>query len=160
MTGHVLSGWPGTATGLTAIGACVVLGLLAPRLIPRRWHGRAHPWVHRLITVVMYCGACALLLTPPGRDLVHGIRVVAGWLGGVSSGWGYAAVSVAGVFLILTIALALTTEPHPRAGWYAVMLVIVLALVPGGWLHSVLMATSGPGTTAAQAVATWIGGRR
>jgi hypothetical protein len=155
----VLPGWPGTAAGLTVIGACVVLGLFAPRLIPRRWHGRAHPWVHRLVTAGMYCGAVALLFTPPGRDLENWILDVLALFGGVASGWGYAAVVILGLFLLLAIILALTMEPHPRAGWYAVTLVVILALAPGGWLHSVLAATEGPGAAAAQAVAQALGGR-
>lgn len=152
-----LSGWPGTAAGLTAIGACVVLGMFAPRLIPRRWN-RAHPWLHRLLAALMYCGACALLVTPVGQGAVRGIAAAFGLLGGVSTGLGHAAVVIAALFLLLTVALALTTEPHPRAIWYAFGLVIVLALVPGGWLHSLLAATSGPGRLAASAVASWMGG--
>lgn len=153
----ILPGWAGTATGLTAIGACVVLGMFAPRLIPRRW-GRAHPWLHRLLAVLMYCGACALLVTPVGAGAVHGIQSALGLVGGVSAGWGRAAVTVAALFLLLTVLLAVTTEPHPRAIWYAFGLVLVLALVPGGWFHQLLAATSGPGRLAAAAFASALGG--
>jgi hypothetical protein len=152
-----LTGWRGTATGLTVIGACVVLGIFAPRMFPRRW-ARAHPWLHRLIAVLMYSGACALLFTPIGHGLIQAADAALTWHGALRSGPGHAAVVIAGLLMLLIVALALTTEPHPRAGWYAVILVAVLAVVPGGVLHLLLAATEAPGAAAAAAFSSLLGG--
>lgn len=155
----VIGGWPGTGAGLLLIGACAVILYFAPRLVPRRFHKHAHPWLHRAITVLMYCGACALLVTGAGHWLVSALGDVTGPLGGLGSGAGRAAIDIVALFLALTVLLAVTTEPAPRAGWYAVLLVIVLALVPGGWPAHLLAVTSRPGQAVAASVASWFGGR-
>jgi hypothetical protein len=153
----VLSGWPGTVAGLTAIGACAVLVWFAPRLVPRKWHRHAHPWLYRLVTLLMYCGAVAVLVTPVGQGIIRPLRALVGYLAG-QTGVIVVAVDVGALFLFFTVLMGLLTEPHPRAGWYAIALVVFLTLIPAGLPAELLAATSGPGEAAAHAVATALGG--
>ena len=69
-----------------------------------------------------------------------------------------AGIILAGIFLVLTVAVAMISEPGMRGAYFAVVLVFALALVPGGFLHGILVATAPPGRALAATVAGWWGG--
>jgi len=155
---NAVTGWPAAGAGVVTLGLVIIAGSFASRLIPNRWHRRTHPVLHRLFILLGYAGATALLVTTAGQFIVRALGWAAGVLSSVGSGWGLAGVVILGVFLLLTVITALVAEPGMRGVYYAIALVFVLALVPGGFLHSILVATSGPGRAWASAVAGWAGG--
>lgn len=151
-------GWPAAGAGLVTLGVVLIAGRFMSRLIPNRWHRHTHPWLHRLFILLAYAGATALLVTTAGHFIVATLNAAAGLLNGFGSDWGHAAIIIAGVFLILTVITALVSEPGMRGCYYAIILVFVLALVPGGFLHSVLVATAVPGRAWSAGVAGMLGG--
>ena len=153
-----VQGWPAAGAGLVTLGLVLILGAFHPRLVPRRFHRFTHPWAHRLFILLAYAGATALLVTSAGHFITGVLEAAAGLLSGFGSGWGRAAIIIAGVFLILAVCTALVAEPGMRGAYYAVLLVFVLALVPGGFLHAVLVTTAAPGRAWSAGVAVALGG--
>jgi hypothetical protein len=148
-----IGGWAGTGVGLILIGACVVASWFVHHA-----PASARPWVDRLLIVGMYCGTAALLVTTIGLRALRLLRDLLGLFGGTGAGLGKAAVYIAAVFLLLTVLVAVIKTPDFSAAMYAVALVFVLALVPGGFLHGVYAATAVPGQQAAGWFAAWLGG--
>jgi hypothetical protein len=148
-----INGWVGTGAGCITIAVCI-LATLFVHLLP----AVTHKWVHRGLIVLMYCGATAVLVTTIGQFTLRMARDVTGWFGGVSTGIGFVAIVVASLFLLLAVVAALIKMPVPGAGYLAVVLVFMLALVPGGWLHSLFAYTAAPGQHISAQLATWIGG--
>lgn len=148
-----VSGWVGTGAGAIMIGACVIASLFVGRL-----PAASHPWIHRALIAGMYCGATAVAVTTIGQFTLRMVRDLTGFLGGVQSGIGYVAVVLAALFLLLTVVSALIWLPAVSAGYLAALLVLALALVPGGALRSAYDATAAPGQHAAAQLAAWLGG--
>lgn len=148
-----ISGWAGNGAGLIVIAVCVIASWFIHRL-PKF----SHPWIHRALIVLCYCGAVAVLATGMGRFIVRLERDVTGWLGGTATGLGHAALIVACVFLVLTVAAALIWEPVVPVAYLGVGLVFLFALGPGGALHGLYAATAVPGDRLAHSLATWLGG--
>ena len=148
-----ISGWVGTGVGVIAIGICV-LATWFVHLLPKA----LHPWLHRFLIVLMYCGAAAVIVTPIGQYAVRYATDLLNLLGGVSTGIGHVAIVLGALFLLLSIVLALVKAPDPSAGYLAAGLVFLLALGAGGALHQLYAATEAPGQQFATSVATWLGG--
>jgi hypothetical protein len=148
-----ISGWLGSGAGVVVIGLCIIMMIFIPRL-----PGWSHQWVHRLLIAIMYCGGSALAVTTLGGYVLEALGWIAGWFGGTTSGIGYVTIVVASSFLLLTVAVCLIWEPDPGAAYLAAGLPLVLALVPGGFLHAVYVTTSWPAQQATLVIAHWVGG--
>lgn len=148
-----IGSWIGTGAGVILIGACFIVGMFtshAPKF--------SHPWVHRLLIFGVYFGATAVLATAGGQLLLGWADTVAGWFGGFGSGPGKVAIVLAGLFLLLSVLIAVIKVPSLSAMSLALLLAFVLALVPGGFLHQFYVVTSVPGQQYADAFSSWLGG--
>jgi hypothetical protein len=148
-----ISGWVGTGAGLIVIGACLIAVMFVNHL--PKW---AQPWAHRALIIGMYAGATAVLVTTLGQYALHWVTVIAGFFGGFGSGLGKAAIVLAGLFLLLTVAIGLWKVPDAAVATLAVALAFLLALTPGGILHQFYVTTAAPGQQLAATVASWLGG--
>jgi hypothetical protein len=148
-----ISGWVGTGAGLITIGVCVVAFMFV-RHLPKF----SHPLIHRALIIGMYCGAAAVLVTTIGQYALRVIRDIVGFFGGFSSGIGRVALIITAVLLLLSVAIAVIKLPEPGAAYLAIGLVVVLALVPGGFLHQFYAVTAIPGQQAAGQLSAWLGG--
>lgn len=148
-----LGSWVGTGAGVILIGACFIVAIFvghAPKF--------SHPWIHRLLILGVYAGATAVLATEGGQ-LIRGLaNRIAGYFGGFGSGIGYAAIVLAGLFLLLSFLIAVIKVPSLGAMSLALLLAFTLALVPGGFLHQFYVVTAAPGQQYAEQFATWLGG--
>lgn len=148
-----ISGWAGNAVGIIVVGLCFVAARFVNHL-----PSATHPWVHRFLIVAMYAGATAVLITPVGQFFIHLATMAAGWFGGFGTGLGKAAIIIAGFFLLASVIVALIKVPSAAAATTAALLVFVLALEPGGFLHQFYVTTAVPGQQFAAQMAAWMGG--
>ena len=148
-----ISGWVGTGAGLITIAACLILAGFV-HYLPKF----SHPWLHRGLIIAAYCGATAVIVTTIGQFIIRMVEDAAGLLGGFSSGIGFAAITLAGLFLLLTVLVAVIKVPVPGMMVLAVGLAFTLALVPGGFLHDFYAETAIPGQQLAGQIASWLGG--
>ena len=148
-----LGSWIGTGAGVIMIGACFIVGIFSNHL-PKF----SHPWLHRLLIVGVYAGATAVLATAGGQLLLGWANTIAGFFGGFASGIGYAAIVLAGFFLLLSFLIAVIKVPSLAAMTLALLLAFTLALVPGGFLHNFYVVTAAPGQQYATQFAAWLGG--
>lgn len=148
-----ISGWLGSGAGIVVIGLCVVISIYMHRL-PKM----THPWVNRLLICGMFAGGSALVVTTIGGWALEGIHWAAGLIGGTSYGIGYAAVVITASFLAVTVLVCLIWVPDIGTAYIAVALPLVLALPPGGFLHTVYLVTTYPAQQATETIAHWLGG--
>lgn len=146
-------GWLGSGAALIVIGVCYVA--------MRHMHhlpGITHPWISRGIIAAMYCAGAALTLTPAGEFCLRLERDIFGWLGGVGSGLGWAAVTIATLFLAAAILVALIWAPSTGFATVAAGAPLIMALATGGVALQLYTATAYPAQQAVSAIATWAGG--
>jgi cytochrome bd-type quinol oxidase subunit 2 len=146
-------GWLGSGAAVIVIGLC----WLAMKHM-HHLHSVAHPWISRAVLAAMYCAGAALTLTPAGTFVIGLERDVLGWLGGVSTGLGWAAVTVATLFLAVSIAVALIWVPTTGFAAVAAGAPLVMALATGGIALQIYTATAYPAQQAVSAIAAWAGG--
>jgi len=145
--------WLGSGAAVVVIGACT-LATVHMHHLP----ARSHPWICRLVIALMYCAGCTLVITPGGEYVTGLERDIAGWFGGVSTGIGWAAVTVAVLFLLAAIAVALVWEPAPGFGYYALTTPFIAVLAAGGAAAQAYQATAVPAQQGAEALARMLGG--
>ena len=148
-----IGGWLGSGAGVVVIGLCVIISIFMGRL-----PAMTHQWIRRGLILGMYCGGAAILVTPLGSVALRGLDWVAGLIGGTAYGIGYVAVVIAGTFLALTVAVCLIWVPDMTAAYVACVLPLILATVPGGFLHQVYVTTTYPAQAATVSIAHWLGG--
>jgi len=155
MTGMTtLASAAGSGAGIVIAGASWVT-MRHMHKLPSGWHASTHPVLHRLCIIGMWAGGSAIALTALGAWIIHAELWTAGLFGGVDHGLGHTAAVLAGLFLAVSVGIALIWVPAEGAAWMALALPFVLAL-SGGHLHALL--TVFPGASFAQQVSTWIGG--
>jgi hypothetical protein len=148
-----IGGWLGDGAAVIVIGFCIVVSIYMHRL-----PGMTHPWIRRLLIVLMYSAGAALIVTPIGSWVVGRLEWAGGLLGGFDNGIGWAAVVIASLFLAGTVFVCLIWAPDMLAAYIAVVLPLVLVLVPGGFMHSVYTATTYPAQQAVESIGHALGG--
>jgi hypothetical protein len=149
-----------TFAGLVGSGAGIVVIALA-LIISAHYHhapSMTHPWIERLVIVLMYAGGSTLAVTQLGAWSDDAIRLVAGWFGGLDAGIPRTALVVTALFLIAGTVIALIFAPSTATGIVAAMIPLVLSLVAGGALHQLYVSTSVPAQAFAANLNAWIAG--
>jgi hypothetical protein len=147
-----IGGWIGTGAAVIVIGLCVIGSIFMSHL-PKVLHS----WIRRLIIVLMFCGGAGLVVTPLGSLALRGLDLLGGLVGGYATGWGWAAVVITSAFLAGTAFVCLIWVPDLTAAYIACVLPLILALVPGGILHSIYTGTTAPAQAAVEALAHSVG---
>jgi len=150
---HGAGGWLGSGAAVITIGACVLT--MTHR---HRFPSATHPWTGRLIIALMYCAGCALVVTPAGEFITGIERDATRWLGGVSTGLGWAAVTIAVLFLLAAITVALIWEPDPGIAYAAAGTPFLACLAGGGIAASAYQLTAVPAQQAVASLARLLGG--
>jgi formate/nitrite transporter FocA (FNT family) len=148
-----MGAWLGSGAAIVVIGACSLITIHMHHLPPR-----SHPWIARLVIAAMYCAGCTLVITAAGEYVTGLERDVTGWFGGVATGIGWAAITVAVLFLLAAIMVALIWEPAPGFGYYALATPFVAVLAAGGLAAQAYQATAVPAQQGAEALARILGG--
>ena len=148
-----IGGWIGSGAGVVVIGVCVIISLFMHHL-----PALTHPWLKRLLIVLMYSGGAALAVTTIGGYALTALHWVGGLLGGTSSGLGWAVVVIVAIFLAATVAVGLIWAPDWITAVLAAVLPLILALVPGGFLGQVYTATAFPAQQLTESIAHGLGG--
>ena len=150
-----IGGWLGGGAAVIVAGLCW--------LLMRHGHhlpAMTHPWQHRLVIVLMYCAGAALLVTTMGAWLLHTLNSLGGFIGGTGpgSGIGWALVTVGALFLFAGVMVALIWIPDPGVAYIAAITPLVLALAPGGFVHSIYVFTTAPAQQLVGQIAHSVGG--
>lgn len=146
--------WAASWSAVAVLAVCAVvihrMGTHGNRL-----PGWAHPILSRFLILGMFVGGCAVALTALGGYVITAELWVTGLAHGNSAGFGHDAAMAAGVFLLLTVVIALVWVPDPRLAWCALALPFVASL-SGGHLRGVL--TILPVVQWCEQISHWIGG--
>jgi hypothetical protein len=148
-----LSGLLGDGAAVIVIGLCVVVSMYMHHL-----PGMTHPWIRRLLIILMFSAGAALIVTPVGSWVVGRLEWAGGYAGGFSSGLGWAAVTIGSLLMAAAVFVCLIWAPDMLAAYIAVVLPLVLVLVPGGFMHSVYTATTYPAQQAVESIGHALGG--
>lgn len=150
-----IGGWLGGGAAIIVAGLCFLLMRFGHHL-PKM----THPWQHRLVIVLMYSAGAALLVTTVGGWLLHGLSSLGGLIGGTSpgSGIGWALVTIGALFLFAGVVVALIWMPDPGVAYIAAVTPLVLALAPGGWVHTIYVVTTAPAQGLVDQLAHSVGG--
>ena len=148
-----IGGWIGSGTGVVVVGLCVIISLFMHRL-----PGVTHPWLKRLLIVLMYGGGAALAVTTIGGYALDALHWVGGLIGGTSAGLGWAVVVIVATFLAATVLVGLIWAPDWVTAIEAAVLPLVLALIPGGILAQAYTATAFPAQQLTESIAHGLGG--
>lgn len=143
----------GSGAALIVIGLCYV-AMRHYRHLP----AAAHPWICRILIVLMLFAGSALVVTPIGGWAIHLITLVGGWLGGLNSGTLHAAIVIAGIVLVAATLASLIWMPADEAALSAVFVPLVLALPAAGALHTLYVLLGDNARTAVTSIASWLGG--
>jgi hypothetical protein len=148
-----LSGLLGDGAAVIVIGLCVVVSMYMHHL-----PGMTHPWIRRLLIVLMYSAGAALILTPVGAWVVGRLEWAGGYAGGFSSGIGWSAVVIGSLLMCAAVFVCLVWAPDMFAAYIAVVTPLILALVPGGFMHSIYSYTTYPAQQAVESIGRALGG--
>ena len=146
--------WAASWAAAAVAGACAVL-LYLMGSHGHRLPSFVHPQVHRAIILGMFVAGAAIALTPLGRYPLAVEDWATGLFGGTASGAGRAAAVVAGIFLLLSVAVGMIWVPAPAVAYMAFALPFVAAL-SGGRLHGILSVL--PVVQWVTEMYAWIGG--
>lgn len=119
-----------------------------------------HPVANRLIIAGMFCAGVVLAATSLGLWVI----AKAHWLGGLTGGTnpgdgiGWSLVTIGALLLAASVAVALIWDPNPSVAYLALVTPLMLALVPGGFLHQAYVFVSSPAASAVNQVAHSLGG--
>jgi hypothetical protein len=114
--------------------------------------GIVHPWLRRLVIVIMYAGGTALAVTTLGALAISGITHAASLVGGLGYGLVRTILVVAILFLLFGVIVGLIWAPDPATAIVAAILPVLLALPLGGIIHGADVALNGPAMALAQAL--------
>jgi hypothetical protein len=145
------------AASWAAVAVLAVCGVVIHRMNTHgnRLPGWAHPILSRVLILGMFVGGCAVALTALGGYVISLELWATGLAHGNAAGLGHDLAIGAGVFLFLTVIIALIWVPDPRLAWAALALPFVAAL-SGGHLHGIL--TLLPAVQWCEQISHWIGG--
>ncbi len=117
-----------------------------------------HPWLGRLNIILMYCGGSVLAAAGLGSVAARAVGWATTTVGGQYAGLINAAVVILALFMLAGTVVALIWAPSPSAALTAIVVPIVLAMVAGGFIHQVYVATTIPGQALAASVSAWLAG--
>ena len=146
------------ATNLLGSGAGVVTIVVGWLLMRHMEHAPtfSHPWLRRLIIVLMYAGGAALAVTSLGSLADSAIVWVAHFGGGIGYGLVHTLVVVAILVFLVGTVVSLIWSPDEATALAAIALPILLALPLGGVLHQVYTALDGPALSLATSINSWL----
>jgi hypothetical protein len=145
------------AASWSAVAVLAVCAVIAHRMGTHgsRLPGFLHPVLSRLLILGMFVGGCAVALTALGGYIIAVELWATDLAHGNAAGFGRDLAVGAGVFLFLTVLIALVWVPDPRLAWCALALPFVAAL-SGGHLHGIL--TVLPVVQWCEEISHWVGG--
>lgn len=142
--------WGVSAAGVIVAALCII-GLRHHRHLP----AATHPISQRAAIFLCYVAGCAVALTAAGALVNRVLAWALGVTGGTGSVAGHTAITVAGIALVASVAVALIFVPDPAAAWLALATPFILNAA-GGHLHALLNVV--PAQQVTEAIAKWIGG--
>ena len=150
-----IGGWLGGGAALIVAGLCWLLMRYGHHL-----PAMTHPWQHRAVIVLMFCAGAALLVTTVGAWVLRMLGTLGGLIGGTGpgSGIGRALVTIGALALFAGVVVALIWIPDPGVGYIALVTPLVLALAPGGFVHTIYVVTTAPAQQLVDQLAHSVGG--
>lgn len=142
--------WGVSAAGIVVAALCVI-GLRHHHHLP----AITHPVSQRLAIAFSYVAGCAIAETALGSYVTQALGWVLGTTGGSSSVAGHTALTVAGMFLVGSVAVSLAFIPQAAAAWLALATPFVLQMA-GGHLHALMDIV--PAQQVVETISHWIGG--
>jgi hypothetical protein len=146
--------WAASWAAVAVLVACAVI-VHRMNTHGQRLPGWFHPILSRVLILGMFVGGCAVALTALGGYVISVELWATGLAHGTASGFGHDLAMGAGLFLLLTVLIAMIWVPDPRFAWCALALPFVAAL-SGGHLHGIL--TVLPVVQWCEGISHWIGG--
>lgn len=150
---NILAALAASAAGIVAIAVAMVVSMHYTHL-----PSGLHPWIARLIIVIMYCGGSVIVAAGLGSVVSGLIADAVDLIGGQYAGLINVGIIIFALVMLVGLVAELIWAPSTDVAITAACIPLLLSLVAGGFIHQFYLDTTAPGQQIAAQIMAWVAG--